>query len=487
MKRLWTLPLCVGLACLPAAARAGDWPQFRGPGGAGVAAETGLPAAWGADKNIQWKIKVPGVAWSSPITWGDKVFVTTAVSDKQQKPARGFGGGRRPRPDGANPQRPRGGRGGRGGFGGNRQPPDALYRWEVYCLNRADGKVVWKQLAVERKPTIPTHGTNTYASETPVTDGERVYAYFGMTGVFCFDARTGKPLWKKDLGSYRMMAGWGTGSSPALEGDRLFIQCDNDEKSFLVALDKKTGNELWRVDRKDRSSWSTPLVWRNSKRTELVCSGSQRTRSYDPATGKVLWELGGMTGAPSATPVADGDLLFCGGGRGGFGGFGGGGFGGPRGGGRGGRGGFGGSTLFAIKAGASGDLTLKEGETANAGIAWSRPKAGPSMASPVVYKGYLYVLEQRGGLLSCYEAKTGKPAYSKERLPQAGGFTSSPWAYDGKVFCLADDGTTFVVKAGPKFEVLGKNKLDEMFWSSPAAAGGNLLLRGVDYLYCIKR
>ena len=528
---------CLVLGGLSAAATA-DWPQFRGPGGSATAASKGLPAEWGADKNVAWKAKLPGYGWSSPIVAGDKVFVTTAVSDKQAKPAagfggggfgggRGFGGGGRgfggggPGGFGGPPQsgqllppflqqrmgltaeqkkelealqkkvderlakilteaqkkqlkemRQGFGRG-PGGFGGGR-PPDAVYKWEIYCLSAADGKVLWKQTAAQRKPAISKHSSNTYATETPVTDGQRVYAYFGMHGLFCYDL-DGKLVWQKDLGSYRMAFGHGTGSSPALDGDRLFVQCDNEEKSFLAALDKKTGKELWRADREERTGWSTPLVWKNKVRTEVVCVGSARVRSYDPATGKVLWELGGMTGQCKASPVASDELLYVGSG-GGFGGFGG----GP--------GGFGGSgakPLFAVKAGASGDLTLKAGAKANAGIAWYLPQAGPSTASPLLYQGRLYILEERGGLLSCYDAKTGRRLY-RERLTGARGFTSSPWAYDGKVFCLDEDGATFVVQAGPAFKLLGKNNLDQMSWSSTAIADGKLFLRTVDYLYCIK-
>jgi outer membrane protein assembly factor BamB len=501
------LALALFACSLTAVARADDWPQFRGPGGSATATGTGLPVEWNADKNVAWKAQLPGYGWSSPVVWGDRVFVTTAASDKQEKPSGRFAGF------------------GPGGFGRGQRGPDAVYRWEVYCLNAADGKVLWKQTAAEGKPSIPKSGSNTYATETPVTDGERVYAYFGMTGVFCYGL-DGKPLWKADLGSYPMAMGHGTASSPALDGGRLFVQCDNEEKSFLVALDAKTGKELWRTPRPERTGWSTPLVWKNKERTEVVCIGSSRVRSYDPATGKQLWELGGLSGQSKASPVAGADLLYVGNGggfggpmEGGAGGFGGGGpgrgaggFGGPppvgqvlppflqerlkltddqkkqldelqkeadgklakilteeqskqlkemrdgpgggpggfgRGGpgGRGGAGGFGGSggkPLFAVKAGASGDITLKDGAKSNDGVAWSLPNAGPATASPLLYDGHLYVLEDRG--LTCYDARTGKQVY-KERLSGAGGFTSSPWAYDGKVFCLDDRGTTYVVKA----------------------------------------
>src|SRR5207247_7973759 len=181
-------------------------------------------------------------------------------------------------------------------------PPDAVCRWEVHCLDRATGKTLWQRVATERKPTIGNHLSNTYASETPVTDGERVYAYFGMVGLFCYDF-TGQLVWSKDLGSYRMFANWGTSSSPVLDGDRLYVQCDNEINSFLIALDCKTGRELWRVNRPEKSTWSTPVVWRNTLRTELVLMGTRRIRSYDPATGKVLWELLTEEGAGRAAPA----------------------------------------------------------------------------------------------------------------------------------------------------------------------------------------
>jgi outer membrane protein assembly factor BamB len=328
------------------------------------------------------------------------------------------------------------------------------------CLDRDSGKVLWEQVAHEAKPTLPTHRTNTYASETPIVDGERVYAYFGMTGLFCYDLE-GKLLWKKDLGSFPMSNGWGTGSSPALDGDQLFVQCDNEEASFLVALDKKTGNELWRVDREEESNWSTPYVWKNEKRTELVTAGGGKMRSYDPATGKVLWELSGLNGRCSATPVGSKDLLYVGvgGGRGGAG------------------------PLVAIRADASGQLNLTD-MAASPGIAWSTPRAGPPMASPLVYDGAVYVLEQRGGIIGCYDAKTGEVRYHK-RIEGASGFTASPWAYGGKIFCLDETGQTFVIAPGPELKVEATNKLDDQFWSSPAVAGNHLLLRGVRHLYSI--
>lgn len=534
MRRMFFGWQLIALTCVATIARSADWPQFRGPAADGVAAESQVPAEWSPDSHVKWKIQIPGYGWSCPIILGDKVFVTTAVTENQSKPSqgggggRGFGGGRPPggRPGGNNPDaddqnpapgRPGGapggggpGRGfGRGGFGRN-QPPDAIYRWEVHCLDRATGETIWKKVAVERKPTIPIHSTNTYASETPVTDGEHLYVYFGMTGLYCYDL-SGNLVWSKELESYPMMAGWGTGSSPALAGDMLIIQCDNEEESYLAAFDKRTGEEKWRVPRDEKSSWCTPFVWKNKTRTELVVLGAT-ARSHDPATGEVLWELPGFIGRCNASPVADEEKIYFGGGTGpggggGFGGFGGRPGGGAPGGGAGqpgapggergsdnqrggpaGRGRMGsgaGSPLVAVRAGATGKLSLDDAGKEGSGIAWSAPRGGPSMASPLLYQGYIYVLEQRGSLLTCYDAKDGQQIY-RERLPGASGFTASPFASGDRFFCIDGNGRTFAVQAGPKFELLTESPLDEMCWTTPSVAGDTLLIRTEGTLYSFK-
>jgi outer membrane protein assembly factor BamB len=429
-----------------------EWPQFRGPDGSGVSVETNLPATWGPNVNVAWKTRIPGYGWSCPVVWGNWVFLTTAVSDNQRRPG--------------------------GGGGGGEPPPDVVFRWEVHCLDRATGKTLWHQVAVERKPTIGTHLSNTYASETPVTDGERVYAYFGMIGLFCYDL-SGKLVWSKDLGAYPMQGNWGTSSSPVLDGDGLFVQCDNQQHSFLVALDTKTGKELWRANRSEGSTWSTPVVWRNTVRTEVVLMGNRHVRSYDPATGAVLWELstaeGAARGVPrgvkaaaggcKSTPVATREMIYLGmatrvpGQQLG--------------------------PMWAVKAGARGDITPSAGENVGAFVAWFRTDAGPHFASAVVYDGLLYVFDPHDGVLRCLDAGTGTDVY-QEKLPGAHDFKSSPWVQGGTVCGTDVSGTTFVVKAGPHFELLARNDLNEMCWSSPAPAGGALFLRGVEHLYCIR-
>ncbi len=460
------LALSVLIPLFAADIRADDTPQFRGPGGTGVFTEAKPPSEWGTDKNVAWRVAVPGVAWSCPIVVGDKVIVTTAYSEGQPKPKSGggFGGGGK------------GGPGGGGGFGKGGAPKET-YQFKIVCLDRGTGKTVWEKVAKEARPTIPTHGSNTYATETPVSDGQYIYAYFGMTGLFCYDLE-GKEVWKKDVGSYSMMAGWGTASSPVLASDRLFLQCDNEEKSFVAAYDKKTGEQKWKVDRRERSGWSSPYLWKTKDRTDLVVIGSQKIRGYNPEDGKVVWELDVGGGQCSASPVGDFERLYVGVGQGGGGGFGGG---GPKGGGTGKAG-----TMFAVKAGAKGDITLKGGESSNEGIAWTASRAWPGAASPLVYDGHVYVLDRNGGTISCFDAKTGKAAYTKERIPSAGAFWASPWAADGKVFCLDETGATHVLKAGSEFEVVRVNKLGrDTYWSTPAAAKGSLFIRSVDSLYCI--
>jgi outer membrane protein assembly factor BamB len=463
------LVLAAGLLTLAAPAWGDDWPQFRGPDGAGVSADGRLPAEWGPQKNVAWKVKLTGYGWSCPVVVGGKVFVTSASSEKQKKPTGQFGP-----PGGGFPK------GGPGGFPKGGRAPNEVYKWELHCLDAAGGKLLWSKAAAECKPAVGTNPTNGYATETPAADAERVYAYFGGIGkLFCYD-HAGKHLWTAEVGAHPTQFGHGSASSPVAAGGRVFVQCDNEEKSFLLALDAKTGKELWRTPRSERTAWSTPLVWKAGDRTEVVCAGSPSVRAYDPDTGKQLWEMGGVAGQIKASPVAGEGLLFVGS-PGGFGG----GFGRPAGGG-GGRPGMGGSkSLAAVKAEASGNITPKSGAATGGAVAWRVTTAGPGTASPLVYKGYLYVPEERGGLVACYDAKTGKEQY-RERVPKARNFTASPWACAGKVFLLDDAGTTHVLKAGPEFEVLGENRLGEMSWSSPAIADGALFLRTVDHLYCIR-
>ncbi|MEX2310455.1 MAG: PQQ-binding-like beta-propeller repeat protein [Pirellulales bacterium] len=441
---------CLATLLFMAPVLAENWSQFRGANANGIAQDVKLPLDWAGDKHIAWKISLPGIGWSQPIVWGDKIFLTTAVSDDQAKPNaknRGPGLGSFAR-----------------FFSSSRfglPPPNVVYRWKVLCLDAATGQVLWEQVAHEGRPTMHIHANNTYASETPVTDGERLIAYFGMTGVYCYDF-SGKLLWSKDLGAYATQFGWGTGSSPALLGDFVYIQCDNDESSFLAALDKKTGEVAWRVERDEKSNWSTPYIWRNKLRTELIAAGGNQMRSYDPKTGELLWSMKG-SGRTATTPVADEELLYVDsydrltGGSGVF---------------------------AAIRPGASGDISLNTNETSSSHVAWSARLNGYRVASPLLSRGCLYTLEQHGGIVRCHDAKTGQEHYRK-RLPAAAGFTASPFANSGMVYLVDENCLTTVIEAGPELRVVATNDLDEMCWASPAIAGPHLLLRTVDHLFCI--
>jgi outer membrane protein assembly factor BamB len=328
-------------------------------------------------------------------------------------------------------------------------------------LDAVTGKTLWSQTAREGRPTLHIHPNNTYASETPETDGARVIAYFGMTGVFCYDL-AGNLLWSKDLGVFPTQFGWGTGSSPALHRDHVFVQCDNDRSSFLVALNTVTGDEIWRATRDEQSNWSTPYIWQNKLRTELVTAGGRKMRSYDPQSGQLLWEMG-ASGRAALTPVGDAELLYVDScdrlmGRSGL--------------------------LAAIRPGATGDISLRGKETTNSHVAWSMDLRAYRTASPLIYEGCLYLLEQQTGIIRCFNAQTGT-LLARARLPGASGFTASPWAGAGRVYCLDQHGLTVVLEPGPELRVLAKNELNEMCWSSPAVVGSRLLLRGVDHLYCI--
>jgi outer membrane protein assembly factor BamB len=419
-----------------------NWPQFRGPEANNISTEVDLPVEWGNDKNMLWKFKVPGKGWSSPIVWDEKVFITTAYKNKNGSQAKDE---EMDNPEGAD----------------NRTKPDEDYRFEIYCLNKNTGGEIWKETPYLGKPGIVTHRDNTYASETPVTDGKNLYVYFGMRGLFCYDL-DGNKIWEKNIGIFPMQSNWGTSSSPILYKDLLILQFDNEENSQILALDKQTGEEKWRTERDEISTWSTPYIWRNKVRTELV-TGGKKTRSYNPDTGELLWKIDMRGGRDITSPVGDTEMIYvCNEERR-----------------------DGGGTLFAIKAGASGDISLDSALSRNDWVEWTQPKSRIAMATPVLYKGYLYGLARNGGTISCFNAKTGEYAFKREKLEGAKSFWASPWAYNDMIFCLDDTGTTHVLQSGPEFKVIATNKMDDKFWSSTAIAGGTLIFRGIEYVYGI--
>lgn len=421
-------------------ASASDWGQFRGPEGNGVNTKAKLPVTWG-EADIRWTADVPGGGWSAPIQAGNKIFLTTAVSEEVGRP-KGFGRGVASM----------------GSFS-RAKPPSEAVAFEIHCLNFEDGTLLWKQVVESRKPKHKIHPSNTYATETPATDGQHVYVYFASIGVVaCFDL-DGKEVWKREIGSFPSGNGFGTGSSLALADGMVYIQCDNDESSFLVAMDAKTGNDAWRVEREGRTSWSTPVLWSNKTRKELVVCGSGFVTSYEPKSGEVLWNLTGMGGSFTSSPATDKDRIYFGnsgpGSRG---------------------------PLVAVNAGASGDIDLRAGDAEQDGLAWSVRSAGPGMASPVVVNGYLYVVSS--GILGCYNAETGDRVY-RERLPEMSSAASSLIGTADHVYILGEQGKTAVVKVGQDYELVAENLVEGLFWSTPAVVENQLLLRSATQLYCI--
>ncbi|MDQ6706542.1 MAG: PQQ-like beta-propeller repeat protein [Acidobacteriota bacterium] len=405
-----------------------------------MADDKNLPDTWSATENVVWKIDIAGRGWSSPVVAGDRIFLTSVIAAQpEEAPKKGLY------------------------FGGNREtPPPDEHRWMVYCVDWVTGRLLWER-EVFRGQAPSRHLKNSYASETPVTDGEHVWAYFGSVGVFCLD-RNGQPVWSQRFEPFETRYGWGTAASPVLHRGKLYIVNDNDQQSFLVALDAKTGKQVWRVARDEGSNWATPYVWENGRRTEIVTSGTRRIRSYDP-DGKLLWELGGMSSIAIPTPFSKLGLLYI-------------------------TSGYVGDQarpVYAVRPGASGDISLKAEETGNQFVAWSQPQAGPYNPSPIVYGDYYYTLLDRG-FFTCHDARTGKEIYGKQRLdPSAAAFTASPWAYNGKIFALSEDGDTFVIQAGPEFKLLGKNTLDAMCMATPAIYRASLIIRTASKLYRIQK
>ncbi|MBN8731320.1 MAG: PQQ-binding-like beta-propeller repeat protein [Acidobacteria bacterium] len=432
---VWAL---LGTLCLHAADA--PWPQFRGPGSNGISDSAGLPVRWSGTENIRWRVPVTGAGWSSPIIAGGRIFLTAVISSEDKEPPKkGLY------------------------FGGNRGTPSDVHRWLVYAFDFETGKLLWEREVHRGVPAIARHLKNTFASETPATDGERLYVWFGSAGFFCFDLN-GKQLWSKPVPQHEMRYGWGTSASPVLHDERLYIVHDNEVASYLASLDKRTGREIWRVARDEKSNWSTPFVWIHAARTEIVTTGTGRVRSYD-LDGKLLWEFGGMSSIVIPTPFTRHSLLYI-------------------------ASGYVGDQVrpvFAVKPGARGDISLKPGETTNAHIAWHLPQGGPYNPSPLVYGDLYYTLYDRG-FLTAHDARTGKLVYDKVRISEGTvAFTASPWAYDGKLFLASEDGDTYVVQAGPEYKLLHTNALTEMIMATPAIAGKSLIMRTATHLYRVEQ
>jgi outer membrane protein assembly factor BamB len=424
----------------------GHWPQFRGRNAAGVADGALLPDAWDGAKGtgVLWKTPIPGLAHSSPVVWGDRVFLTTAVSS---------------RPDAS--FKP-------GLYGEGTASEDmTVHRFQVLGLDRRTGQVQWARTAYEGTPRERRHIKGTYANASPATDGRYVVAFFGSHGLYAYDL-AGNLKWKRDLG--RIDAGaydapqyeWGTASSPILFEDLVIVQCDQQKGSFVMALRVADGETAWRTDRDELPSWATPTVYVGPGGAELVTNAPNFIRGYEPRSGKDLWRLGRSSKITAPTPVFDGALIVVASGRR------------PN------------APIFVLRAGARGDITLPEGATSGGNVLWTRERAGSYMPTPLVYHGHLYVLQNQG-ILACYELRSGEKRY-ETRLPEVGsGFSASPVAADGKLYLSGEDGDVFVVKAGPQFELLARNPMGQPLMATPAISGGMMLVRGEHELFAIGR
>jgi outer membrane protein assembly factor BamB len=435
--------LCCLVFCLAAAtaAPAQNWPSFRGPGASGVAEGKPLPVSWDAAKssNVLWKTPVPGLSHASPVVWGNKVFVITAVSEDA---AQTFNAKNR-------------------GIG--LASDEAKHAWRVYCLDKATGRVLWERTAHEGVPRARRHVKATQANSTPVTDGRTVVALMGSEGLFAYDLN-GKQLWKQDLGVLNPglwadpTSSWGHASCPIIYRGLVIVQADGHKQSFIAAYNLKDGKQAWRVERREITSWSTPTIYEGKPRAELIANGGRFIRAYDPLTGRELWRFAdGDTQVKMQAPFVAHGLIYVTGGN-------------PA-----------GRPMYAFRPGASGDISLKSGEETNPFIAWKTSNGSPYTPTPIVYGEHLYTVADNG-VFAAYDAKTGARLY-QERLPST--FSASPVASGGKLYVPSEDGDVYVVRAGPKFELLSTNPMGEALMATPALAGGMLIIRSSGHVYAV--
>jgi outer membrane protein assembly factor BamB len=444
--RGWRSVILLVMTCQMGISYAGfaqeNWPRFRGAQADGVAQDdTRLPETWGASENVKWLTDIPGLGWSSPVVWQGKVFLSAVVGEEEnERPRKGLYLGE-----------------------GVRTPAKGMHHWMVYCLDLKTGAMLWKHEAHTGRPQVPRHPKSTYAAETATTDGERLYVLFGDLGLYCYDFK-GKLLWQRSIAAKKTARDYGAAASPVTHAGQVFVVYDNLEDSWIAAFDGETGQMRWRQARDETHSWATPFIWQNELRTEIVVPGQKRNRSYSLA-GELLWEFNGrMSILVIPSPFAAHGLCYI-------------------------ASGYVGDAhrpTFAVRPGASGDITPADSKSYadSPYIVWYQGKSAPYNTSQIVYGDYLYTLYDQG-FLTCHHAKTGDQIYGKQRFTPRGSFTSSPWAYNGYLFCLSEDGLTYVVKAGPEFKIVATNKLDELCLATPAIANGSLLVRTVSKLYCL--
>ncbi len=450
---------------------ASNWPQWRGPHANGLVPQANPPTTWSETENVKWKAKLPGKGTGTPIVWGSQIFIQTAIATgkKVEPPAEKksaalyspnvFGQAQSPAapaapagaapPEGERRRRPGGGGGGGGGRG---EKPTEFLQFTLLSIDRATGKTQWQKVAREEVPHEGHHRDHGFASHSPVTDGQHIYSYFGSRGLHCYDMK-GELKWQKNFGTQRTANGFGEGGSPALSGNTLVVNWDHEGEDFIAAFDKTTGKELWRNPRDEKTTWTTPLVLQHEGKPQVIVAASGRIRSYDLATGKQIWECGGLGSNVVPTPVSDFGMLFA-------------------------MSGHREPALLAIKLDKTGDLTGTDS------IVWRQSRSTPYVPSPLLYGDKLYYFSGNNATLSCFNAKTGESQFS-ERLEGPSGFYASPVGAGGRIYLAGRNGTSIVMKNSGQLEILATNKLDEKFDASPAIAGNELYLRGHEYLYCL--
>jgi len=428
-----------------ASAPSQNWPSFRGPRASGVLEGHATATSWSVEKGdgIRFRVKVPGLAHSSPAVWGDRVYLTSAVAEAEASLKVGLYGDI------------------------ESVPKESVHRYVLYCIDKRTGKVLWERTAHEGIPRRPRHPKSTHANPTPATDGRRVVAYFGSEGLYAYDTG-GRLLWKKDLGPLDAAffvapdAQWGVASSPVIHDGVVYLQCDVLNDPFLAAFDLETGRELWRTPRQDVPTWSTPTVYETGDRTLLLVNGWKHIGGYDAKTGQEVWKLKGGGDIPVPAPVVAHDLVFITNAHG------------P------------GSPIYAVRTSAKGDISLPEGKTSSEHVAWSIERGGNYMQTPLVYGDLLYTCRDNG-VLSVYRARTGERLYQERLGGGSTGFSASPVAADGKVYFTSEEGDVYVVRAGERFELLAKNALGEITMASPAVSEGVLYFRTRSHLVAVGR
>jgi outer membrane protein assembly factor BamB len=434
------------LLFLPAALVGGEFSQFRGKDGSGRVSSQQIPAEWSGSSNLAWKVQLPGSGWSQPVIWNDLLFVTAAVSDLEIKPKDFAGGVRMPQSMGR---------------GASMPPPDVEMQWQVLCLNAITGDIIWTETVCREKPKYPVHPSNTYATESPVVDADGVYVFFGATGAMAALGHDGTIRWTADLGAFPTNNGFGTGSSIAIDSGRVFVQHFTQESASLTCFHSRSGEMLWQRERETRgSSWSSPIIWRNAMRTELIVSGGELLESINPEDGQEFWSVANIK-APTACSVAsDPDRIY-----------------------------FGGSDpmskgpLFSVRFGASGSISPADKNEQFEFCDWLEKRAAPGMASPVSSGRFVLVIDN--SILRVYECETGKKV-EERRLPLRT-VAASPILVDDRLLVLDESGKAVLVQCSEGFPVVGQGQLEDIFWSTPAVANDSIYFRGVDYLYCVRK